>query len=208
MILDAGICTIHRVDGTERRAYSPTDGLPQIYRNWCGKLGHESGNGGARTMRIRIHDEDIMQHDVALFGGRAWIVTRVYHGTDDETGQPIADITMETGERVFDRLKLIATTPAEPPVNDRGFANPPTETARNVWAMRGAAAHIEYTDGEAHGIRAEVKISVYAAEYRGEMLAEYHGKRYTVERTNSDGGALIELTLDNAAKGGAPDGQV
>lgn len=208
MILDAGICTIHRVDGTERGANSPIAGLPQIYRDWCGSLDHEAGSSSARTARIRIHDADVMQHDIAEFAGKNWIVTRVYHGADDETGQPVADVTMESGDRLFFRATLIATEKPDPPVNERGFANPPVETARGVWCMIEEITHIEYTSDNARGIRAGIKLSVYKADYRGEMLVEIDGKRYTVEQTRETGGALIVLTLDNAAKGGAADGKV
>lgn len=208
MILDAGICTIHRVDGTERSAKSPTAGLPQVYRDWCGGLNHESGSSGVRTAKVRIHDADVQQHDIAEYAGKNWIVTRVYHGTDDETGQSVADLTMESGDRLFFRATLIATEKPDPPVNERGFANPPVETARGAWGMIEEITHIEYASENARGIRAGIKLSVYAVEYRGEMLVEIDGKRYTVEQTRETGGALITLTLDNAAKGGAAGGKV
>lgn len=208
MILDAAICTIHRVDGTERSANSPTDGLPQIYRNWCGRLGHESGDGSARVARIRIHDAEVRQHDIAEYSGAHWVITRVYHGQDDDTGQPVADLTMETAENLFARLTLIATAPQDPPTNERGFENEPVESARPVWSMIREIAHSEYTGEGARGIRAQIKCDVYDAEYRGELLAELDGNRYTVERTETPGGGLITLRLDNAAKGGAADGKV
>lgn len=208
MILDAGLIAIHRVSGIERTAASSVEGLPMVYRNWCGTLGHESGNAGSRVRRIRIHDADVQEHDIAAFDGRCWIVTRIYHGADDDTGQPIADLTMETGEKHFQRLTLIATRYDDGRVDENGFDLPPTETRRDVWCMVSETAHREYTESNVDGVRAEIKINVYALEYNGEMLAEYMGGRYTVENTHTQGGALITLTLDNAAEGGANGGKV
>lgn len=207
-MFDAGLAAIHRVSGIERTAASPVAGLPVIYRNWCGKLGHESGNAGSRVLRIRIHDADVQEHDIADFDGRHWIVTRVYHGTDDDTGQPIADLTMETGDKHFRRMTLIATRYEDGRVDKNGFDLPTTEIRRDVWCMVSETAHREYTESNVNGLRAEIKIDVYALEYNGEMLAEYMGGRYTVENTHTKGGALITLTLDNAAEGGTQGGKI
>lgn len=206
MILDAGICMIFRVNGSGRGIDSPTAGMPVVYRNWFGLLHCESKAGGISSCKIRVHDADIQEFDIAAFGGKNWIVTRAYHGYDDDNGQPIADLTLDTGESLFRQITLIDVF--ESSVNEHGFVQPAAESTRVIWCMERERTHNEYAESNAEGMHATVRVDLYANEYRGELLAEYGGKRYTVEKTHTQGGNVIELTLDNAAEGGTASGKV
>lgn len=208
MILDSGIVKIYRVDGRERAEKSPVSGLPAVYSNWAGRLKGDSATNGIKTARLRIHEAGVEENDIASFGGANWIVQRVYHGSDDDNGLPIADITMQTGEKLFERINLISAVHHGDRVNEHGFYNPPEEQSRGVWCMQRDAANEEFFESNAEGVRSVIRIDVYACEYRGEMLAEYKGRRYAVTKTHAGSGTLIELTLDNASEGGSADGKV
>jgi hypothetical protein len=104
MILDKGICSIFSVGGT---VFNPTYTLK--YQSWYGELNFESAPSyptEARedvevSARIRvIQDRSINNRDALFFSasttpsGDRYEVTRTFHGVDEESGQPITDLTL------------------------------------------------------------------------------------------------------------------
>lgn len=115
MILDAGICTVFQKQDTAQPG-----GMPQISytRKACGWYGVRSFSsapdwvrnvkeGATVALSIRMHQnlsittrDAIVLMDVGTPPASAplYEVLRVYHGTDDATGQPITDIDLEVVE--------------------------------------------------------------------------------------------------------------
>ena len=105
-------------------------------------------------------------------------------------------------------IALIALTPSEEATDANGFPNDPAESRRTLFANRKSVGHAEFYEANIAGMKAELKMDVYAEEYQGETLAEYRGKRYAVLRTYEHGGDYIELTLSDQSQGGAASGKV
>lgn len=112
VILDSGICTVF----ARRNAAAPGD-MPDYEHTlrmqaWYGLLDFETSPTNPteyRTeretaARIRIHQRrDIHEDDVAVLaavktvedGMQLYKITRAYHGRDDDSGEPITDLTLE-----------------------------------------------------------------------------------------------------------------
>lgn len=112
MMLDSGICTIFR------RVDASTPGGMQKYdyvvldKGWYGELNFETSpanpngtredtetNARIRILQNRAVDNHTMVvlSDVLTWAeatGPRYDVTRAYHGTDDDNGQPITDLTL------------------------------------------------------------------------------------------------------------------
>lgn len=111
MILDSGVCTVfRRIDvsvpgGMQKYDYEIAS------KGWYGELNFETAPAnptGNRedvetSARIRIlQDRSITNHNIVVLddvlsledGVKRYDVTRAYHGTDDDTGQPITDLTL------------------------------------------------------------------------------------------------------------------
>lgn len=196
MILDAGICSIYRVRPGRGEA-SPVAGLEPIYINWYGLLRHEAGSGaetGDITQKIRIHDADIAEFDIAVVGDMPWRITRVYHGVDDDNHQQIADVTIARGERHFVRAALVPRRVTTDALNTiTGL--PDVDNSRGVWVATGAVNADEYYAAEAVGHELSMRIEVYAAEYAGEPYVEYDAKMYHVRRAEKRG-SIINLICE------------
>lgn len=109
MILDRGICEVYRKTDTSGAGYMPAFSDVLIHKGWYGELDFETAPARPtesreeiRTdARVRIlQNRGINNHDrVALTptGGTTsrFEVTRAYHGTDDESGELITDLTLE-----------------------------------------------------------------------------------------------------------------
>lgn len=54
---------------------------------------------------------------------------------------------------------------------------------REVFAQVGSVSRAEFFSGGQTGFRPEYMFTVFAAEYRGEAVCEYNGKRYAIYRT-------------------------
>lgn len=188
MILDTGICKIYRVRAG-RPQTSPTSGLKAVYNNWYATLGHESGGGGEagdNQLRIRCHDGDIAEYDIAMIGKQPWRVTRVYHGKDDENGQPIADLTLVQGPRHFVLLKLIPRTVTMDSLNTM-TGLPDMERSKSIWGSIGAVNADEYYEAEAAGHELSLRAEIYAADYDSEPYIEYKDNVYQAVRTELRG---------------------
>ena len=98
MILDSGICTICRIveDG------STAGGLKPVASCWFGELDYSSSPYGGEyrvdaqlERRIRVLRQSGLTalYAVLIDGGR-YEVERIYHGTDDDSGELITDLTL------------------------------------------------------------------------------------------------------------------
>lgn len=111
MILDNGICSIFSVTNTGAAGNMPVESLALKYQSWYGELGFETAPIYATeaqedievSTRIRVvGNREINNHDRLIFtanltppaGATQYEITRVYHGTDQECGQPISDLTL------------------------------------------------------------------------------------------------------------------
>jgi len=196
MILDAGICTIYRVRPGRGEA-SPVAGLEPSYVNWYGLLRYESGSGaetGDITQKIRIHDADVAEFDIAVIAEKPWRITRVYHGVDDDNHQPIADVTLARGERHFVRAALVPRRVTTDALNTiTGL--PDTDNSRSVWVATGAVNADEYYAAEAVGHELSMRIEVYAADYADEPFVEYGETMYRVRRVERRG-TVVNLVCE------------
>lgn len=98
MILDDGICTICRV-----RENGTTAGeLQEVAQVWYKGLDYSSSPYGeeyrvdtALERRIRVlRQNGLTALYAVLIDGERYEVVRIYHGTDDDNGQPITDLTL------------------------------------------------------------------------------------------------------------------
>lgn len=109
MILDSGICTVYRSVNTAPPGGKPSFEETPVFQSWFGDLNFETaqarpteGREEIRTdRRIRINQLRTIANrdrvDLGMWGQQAtsYRVTRAYHGTDDESGQPITDLNLE-----------------------------------------------------------------------------------------------------------------
>ena len=99
--------------------------------------------------------------------------------------------------------------------NANGFhvpSDPSTETRATVYANKKSVGYNEFFKAQMAGYTEQMKFDVFTAEYDGQTIAEYGGKRFKILRTYVDpktNGEYIELTLsDLAERGGAGGGFV
>ena len=108
MLLDKGIATVYRKTNTAAPGGKPVWQNTQIHKGWYGELSFETAPARpteareeVRTdARIRIlQNRAINNHDRVTLesaeGATAYEVTRAYHGTDDESGELITDLSLE-----------------------------------------------------------------------------------------------------------------
>jgi len=112
MILDKGFCSIYATANVAAPGDMPKEeGLVLKYQSWYGELGFETSprnvaahEGVVVANRIRVlQNRDITNHDVAVLSSvlppppdtPRYNIVRVYHGFDEDNGQPISDVTLE-----------------------------------------------------------------------------------------------------------------
>lgn len=109
MLLDTGICTIYHKRNVAGPGEKPTFEDVPYYSGWYGLLSYETTperptqpREEVRTdARVRVlQNRQITNHDRAVLrDGRgdetAYEVTRAYHGIDDDSGEPISDLSLE-----------------------------------------------------------------------------------------------------------------
>jgi hypothetical protein len=120
--------------------------------------------------------------------------------------------------RWSEQITLIALTDPPEPVNEHGFDVPKLEAATTVFADKKAVGYSEFYKASMAGITAEMKFDVRAADYEGQMVAEFptaSGKRYRIFRTYTHpNGEFVELTLSDmpeaqrAPEGGGSNGTI
>ena len=109
MLLDKGVASVYRKTNTAAAGSKPVWDNVLIHTGWYGELSFETSPGRptdareeVRTdARIRIlqnrlinnHDRVVL--DDASGNTTAYEVTRAYHGRDDESGEPITDLSLE-----------------------------------------------------------------------------------------------------------------
>ena len=112
MILDKGICTVYAKVNTAAPGAMPVFTDEVKTTGWYGELSFETRSAHPTAdreevrcdARIRIlqcrsinnHDRVDLQTDTGET--RTYEVTRAYHGIDDDSGEPITDLTLEVYE--------------------------------------------------------------------------------------------------------------
>lgn len=95
-----------------------------------------------------------------------------------------------------DEITLITEVQPEEKTNENGFDNPVQEEAATVFCNKRSVGQNEYYKAQQAGKQLELKIEIHTADYAGETLVEFEGKRYSVLKTytppDSD---VVELTL-------------
>ena len=116
MILDRGICRLYRKTSTTPAGGKPTWTLAEYHESYYGELSFETAPSRAterredtRTdARVRILQcREIRNQDVAAlepFDGTEvkteyYRITRAWHGDDNDSGEPISDLTLELIEK-------------------------------------------------------------------------------------------------------------
>ena len=110
MILDAGTVSIFTVRNTAAAGNMPVPAYDLMCQSYYGELDFEAGRlyrteyreDVEVSSRIRIvQDRRITNHDVLTYGlheapcGEMYRIVRAYHGTDDDNGQPITDLSLQ-----------------------------------------------------------------------------------------------------------------
>ena len=123
MILDAGLCTVYKIQNIAEPGEMPIDGLVKIIECWFGELSFESSPRQytesleqveiARKIRI-LQDRRISQKAVVVIGSEQYQVERVFHGQDamesyfargmiyDGTGEMITDLSLSRVVSAYD----------------------------------------------------------------------------------------------------------
>jgi hypothetical protein len=194
MILDAGAIRILTPSGALPRA-APTDGMNLLTECWFGNLAHEAAGSedGDRTRRVRILRYEVLQtHDVAVIGTTPYLITRAYHGVDDDSGELITDLTLATGLRVFATVELIPEASGYDSVGTPTKGPNLTAAKATIAEVRSVAAD-EYYNAQVAGMELTLRALVYAVEYGNEAYIRYSGKVYPVRQTRYIG-QRVELT--------------
>ena len=116
MILDRGLCRIHRQRSITEPGGKPKSTEELIFESYYGELNFETSPARPTekreetqtAARIRIlQNRGIRKEDVAElipFDGtetktERYRITRAWHGADDESGEQISDLTLEVREK-------------------------------------------------------------------------------------------------------------
>lgn len=106
MILDKGTCSIFSAANGAQAGNKPIDQLTKKYQSWYAELDFSSDPAYVTdyredvetSSRIRIlQDRSITTRDALIFDAAPdakYEITRAFHGTDDESGEPISDLTL------------------------------------------------------------------------------------------------------------------
>lgn len=111
MILDKGYCSVYSASDVSAPGDMPVEGLTLKYRSWYGEMDFETVPYQAElqddvkiSARVRIiQNRGVSNHDVVVLSNvlpppseaLQYRIARAYHGTDDENGQPITDLSLE-----------------------------------------------------------------------------------------------------------------
>ena len=131
MILDRGVCRIYHKTSTTPKGGKPTATVAVIHESYYGELSFETTpfrptekREDTRTAaRVRIlQNRDIRNDDVAElipFDGTKvkpayYRIARAFHGNDEDSGEPVSDLTLEITEKP-NIQKAPAPTPTPTP---------------------------------------------------------------------------------------------
>lgn len=104
MILDRGIAEIFARSNMAPKGEKPIWTETLRFRSWYAELSFETSPAWQTERRltqkadarIRIAQcREIRQGDTAHLDGRVYAIARAYHGTDEESGEDITDLTLE-----------------------------------------------------------------------------------------------------------------
>lgn len=103
MLLDKGICSIYDIKNVAELGGMPQYKLILKCQSWYGELNFETNPTNTdmqeiveTSARIRIlQNREINNHNVVILSGQQYDVTRAYHGIDEESGEPITDLTLK-----------------------------------------------------------------------------------------------------------------
>lgn len=90
--------------------------------------------------------------------------------------------------------------------DESGYPTGPTETKRETFANEKSVKRSEFYAANQSGLRADVILVIWEAEYRGERIIEHNGKRYEVIRTFNPSPLLLELTCSDLSQRGQSGG--
>lgn len=107
MILDKGICTFHELTDISEPGRMPNEQMVAVYQSWYGELdfGSDMAYSTAKredvavSARVRVLQNRSISNLMAVTlsdqPDKRFEVIRVYHGTDDNSGQPISDVSLK-----------------------------------------------------------------------------------------------------------------
>lgn len=108
MLLDDGICILLRQKDVSQPGDIPEYQMEPLADAWYGELEYASAPEYVTELRedVRVDRRIRILRDISLDGlhsvnidGRQYKVNRAYHGTDEESGERIADLSLQ---RVLD----------------------------------------------------------------------------------------------------------
>ena len=91
MILDRGIAEIYARSNAAPKGEKPVWEETMRFRSWYAELSFETSDARIRIAQCRA----IRQGDTVHLDGRVYTIARAYHGTDEESGENITDLTLE-----------------------------------------------------------------------------------------------------------------
>jgi len=71
-----------------------------------------------------------------------------------------------------------------------------TRTSRDVFCKVDSVSRAEFYEGGRAGLNPEYRITMFFADYNGEVLVGYNGRNYSVYRTYQAGTDIIELYVE------------
>lgn len=92
--------------------------------------------------------------------------------------------------RWIDIVNLVAIVNGENSVGDPVT----TETPRQVFANKKSIRQSEFYQAAATNLKPEIMFEIRSIEYAGEKILEYENKSYSIMRTFSKNGEILELT--------------
>lgn len=104
-----------------------------------------------------------------------------------------------------DEIFLLKSTQAP---TDAGHPAGESTTKRAVWANKKSVGMSEYYKADANGKKITAVFEVHTEDYEGEMLLEYHGQLFDVERSYETKPSTVELSCTNAKRDKANRGPV
>lgn len=109
-----------------------------------------------------------------------------------------------------DQITLISLAEPSERTNEHGFHVKQKEAATTVFANKKSVGYSEFYKAAQAGYETTLKFDVYKAEYAGQKLAEYGGKRYRILRSYEDPKKPdeVELTLSDLAERGDDGGAI
>lgn len=107
MILDRGICTLYRLESVGSPGNMPVEQLVIFHESWFGELSFASNpeyetdhrEDVQVSARIRIYQNrninNLQEARLSTDPNIRYEVTRVFHGVDEDSGEPISDLSLK-----------------------------------------------------------------------------------------------------------------